>query len=174
MDEEGPGEGVEAERQAADMELEAAVPEGSAMDSDEGIMGALAKGKQDGTGARGNKTPMGAMDARMKAAVQIGIKQERARAAGVNEAQREVRGVLGDVYGLDSAGAIYREALNQVGVDVAALPKGAERAAWQGYKIAAGAAAGVRPQAEMALDSKGVSDTQARLAGHLAKISVKG
>lgn len=139
----------------------------------------LPTSNQEGTGARGNPTPTGAMDSRnvramVAKAVQDGVKQERARAQAVATAQREVRGVLGDVYGMDSAGAIYREALKHVGVDVAQLPKGTESTAWQAYKVAAGAAAGVRPASEHAMDSKAIESAQSGILGHLSRISVKG
>jgi hypothetical protein len=75
---------------------------------------------------------------------------------------------------MDSASAIYREALAQVGMDVKSIAKGAERAAWDAYKLAAGRAAGARAQSEMAMDSKAVEASQSRVLGHLSRISVKG
>jgi len=134
---------------------------------------------QEGTPARGNATPHGAMDAKsvrtaINNAVAAALKTERARAAAVERAKHDVQGVLGPVHGMDSASAIYREALAQVGMDVASIAKGAERAAWDAYKLAAGRAAGVRAQADMALDSKTVEASQSRVLGHLSRISVKG
>lgn len=128
--------------------------------------------EQEGTGARGEKTPIGAMDAKtVNRMIENARKDERARMARVEEARREVRGVLGEVYGMDSANKIYREALKQVGVDVSQVAKGAEQVAWNAFKVARGAAAGARPRAQMAMDGK--SDAPAWL-GALNKISVKG
>lgn len=129
---------------------------------------------QEGNPARGNPTPHGAMDAKsVKALVANAVKAERDRSAAVSEAQRATRGVLGDVV-MDSASAIYREALMTVGVDVSDIAKGQEKMAWQTYKTMAGRAAGVRP--ELAMDSKsGDANPQAAgLFAHLNKISVKG
>lgn len=128
--------------------------------------------EQEGTPARGERTPIGAMDAKtVNRMIENARKDERARMARVEEARREVRGVLGEVYGMDSANKIYREALKQVGVDVSQVAKGAEQVAWNAFKVARGAAAGARPKAQMAMDGK--SDAPAWL-GALNKISVKG
>lgn len=132
---------------------------------------------QDGTPARGNPTPHGAMDAKgVQALVSAAVKAERTRAAAVQEARRSVQGVLGDV-AMDDAGAIYREALAQVGVDISQIGKGAERVAWDAYKVAAGTAAGVRraPAATHAADGKGDgADATPAYMKHLDNISVKG
>lgn len=176
MDEGGEPSGeVPAElesKEGASITLEPAVKgehEG-AMDED----GPPLPDNQEGTPARGNSTPVGAMDGKsVQTVVQAAVAAERKRAQAVEQAKRDVRGVLGDVYAMDSASAIYREALKQVGVDVAAIGKGAERTAWEAYKIAAGTAAGVRRQsAEMAMDSKG--DGVPSYMKHLQNISVKG
>jgi len=177
---------LETEREGAmdDMSLEPAV-EGEhegAMDEGEEQQGEYPMPKQagqEGTPARGMATPHGAMDRKsvkmaMDAAVAKAIKQERERAVRVEEARREVRGMLGEVYGMDSARQIYREALRVAGVDVKQIEKGTERAAWQAYKLAAGAVAGARPKHEMALDSKTVEASQKHVLGLLSKISVKG
>lgn len=183
---------LESEReQAKDFSLTPAVTgsreggekeESGAMDAGEEQEGEYPMPKQsgqEGTPARGETTPHGAMDARsvklaMDNAVSKAIKQERDRAAGVEHAKREVRGILGEVYGMDSAGAIYREALRVAGLDIEQIAKGSEGAAWQAFKLARGAVAGARPKSEMALDSKAVDAAQSRVLGHLAKISVKG
>jgi len=154
----------------------------SAMDEGENQEGAYPMPKQaaqEGTPARGMATPHGAMDAKsvkrtVDAAVAVALKNERTRAANVERAKRDVQGVLGPVHGMDSASAIYREALAQVGMDVKSIGKGAERAAWDAYKLAASRAAGARHQSEMAMDSKAVEATQSSILGHLSRISVKG
>ena len=130
---------------------------------------------QEGTPARGGPTPHGAMDSKsVKLMVDNAVKQERARAALVEQAKRDVRGVLGDVIGMDSAGDIYREALRHRGVDVSRIAKGTEAVAWQSHVIAAGAAAGVRQHvAEHALDGKESAKLPAFMQ-HLSNISVKG
>lgn len=164
---------------AMDFDLESAVSgHESAMPADDNEGGDYPMPKQasqEGTTARGNATPHGAMDARsVKAVVAAAVKNERARAAGVERAKRDVQGVLGPVYGMDSAEAIYREALKHQGVDVASVAKGSAHVAWQAYTQGAAAAAGVRPKHEMALDSKTVEASQNVVLGHLARISVKG
>lgn len=134
---------------------------------------------QEGTPARGSPTPHGAMDAKgVQAVVAAAVKAERSRAASVQEARRSVQGVLGDV-AMDDAGAIYREALSQVGVDVSQIGKGAERVAWDAYKTAAAHAAGVRrsaPAATHASDGKGSGGDASTPSymKHVDKISVRG
>lgn len=191
-----PPEGKEAEPKhtgAEDFELDPAVREG-AMDEEEGGEEEEAEGamdeeggsypmpkqaSQNGTPARGEKTPIGAMDAasvrkHTAAAVEAAVKRERQRALNVERAKRDTRGVLGEVYGMDSAAAIYREALAAVGIDPAGVPKGMARIAWQTHVQTAGRAAGVRSQANMAMDSSGVEKTQAGILAHLSRIAVKG
>lgn len=150
----------------------------SAMDG-EGCYPLPKQASQEGTGARGMATPHGAMDARtvkrlIADNVAAAVKSERARAARVEQAKRDVQGVLGPVHGMDSAPKIYREALAQVGMDVSQIAKGSERAAWDAYKLASGRAAGARMQSEMAMDSKAVKEQQSVVLGHLSRISVKG
>jgi hypothetical protein len=131
---------------------------------------------QDGTGARGESTPTGAMDARtvktVQSAVDAALKRERARVSELDAAKREVRSVLGEVYGMDSACDVYRAALEMKGVT--GVAKGAEKAAWQGYISGAAGARGARSRPEMALDSDTVKQNQSGILGHLSKISVKG
>jgi len=183
---------VEKEPKAEDGELEAAVPgakdeaeeeesvEG-AMDEDDGkgTYPMPKQAEQEGTTARGEKTPIGAMDAAgiakyTAAAVEKAVKAERQRAASVERAKRDTRGVLGEVYGMDSAAAIYREALAAVGIDPATVPKGMARVAWETHVKTAGRAAGVRAGTTMAMDAAGVEKTQAGILAHLNKITVKG
>lgn len=132
--------------------------------------------EQEGTPARGERTPHGAMDARtvrrmIDKAVADGRADERARMARVDQARRDVRGVLGDVYGMDSANKIYREALKQVGADTSKMAKGTEQAAWEAYKAGQLARVGIR-RPDMAMDSKGAKAPSWVAA--LDKISVKG
>ena len=190
MDGEEPGEHDDMSQKpnvnegAMDFELEPAVrgEHEGAMDEGEEQEGEYPMPKQasqEGTPARGGATPHGAMDARtvrklIDKHVEQAVKDERTRAARVDQAKRDTRGVLGEVYGMDSARQIYREALKQQGVDVSTIAKGTEQAAWTAYMQGAAAAAGVRPKSEMALDSNAVKATQNAVLGHLAKISVKG
>lgn len=161
---------------AVEGEHEGAMDEGEEQDGDYPLP---KQAGQEGTPARGGNTPHGAMDARavrtaIDTAVEQAVKKERDRAARVEQAKRDVRGVLGEVYGMDSARDIYREALKQVGMDVKSIAKGSERAAWDAYKLAAGVAAGARPQSEMAMDKKMIDATRSSVLGHLSRISVKG
>ena len=167
-----------------DMDLEPATKEitltSGAMDEDDGTGNSPMpkQAPQEGTTARGGMTPTGAMDAKtVKRSIEQAVLNERTRAANVAEAQREVRSILGDVYGMDNAGAIYREALAHVGVDVAGIAKGSEKAAWQAFKAVRGAAVNAtagRVRTEMAMDSKEVESNQSAILAHLNKISVKG
>jgi hypothetical protein len=165
MDEESDGEGEEME---------------GAMDEEgEGDYPVPSQSAQNGTPARGEKTPHGAMDAKSVRtyAAQVAadaVARERRRAQAVEQAKRDTRGVLGDVYGMDSAGAIYREALKAVGQDVTQIPKGMARVAWNTHVAVAARTAGVRPQSEMALDAAGVEKQQAGVLAHLSRIKVKG
>jgi uncharacterized protein len=149
--------------------------EGEGAMDEEGEYPVPAQSKQEGDTARGEPTPHGAMDANSirkhtAAAVDAAVKRERVRAQNVERAKRDVRGVLGEVYGMDSARAIYREALAAVGQDVAAIPKGMERVAWNTHVNAAARTAGARPRSEMAMDSAGVEKTQAGILASLSKI----
>lgn len=72
-----------------------------------------------------------AMDAKIGAAVNAAVEAERKRAAGVAAAKQACRGDLGDMIAMDDAGEIYRAALKQRGVDVSAIPAGAEQATYQ-------------------------------------------
>lgn len=77
-----------------------------------------------------------AMDAAsVQAVVAAAVKAERERARAVESAKRDTRHVLGDTIAMDSAGDIYRAALEQSGVDVSAIAAGAEQIAWQAYNV---------------------------------------
>jgi hypothetical protein len=167
-------EGAEDEADEPVDEGEGAMDEGAG----EGDYPMPRQAAQEGTPARGNATPHGAMDAATvrkvtQAAVAAAVQKERKRAADVERAKRETRGVLGDVYGMDSAAAIYREALAAVGIDPATVPKGMARVAWNTHVQTAARTAGARP-ASLAMDAVGVEKTQATLLAHLNKIAVKG
>lgn len=163
-------EGAKDEAEEDDGEAEGAMDE-------EGEYPMPKQAEQEGTPARGNKTI--AMDAasirkHTAAAVADAVKRERVRAQNVERAKRDVRGVLGEVYGMDSAAAIYREALQAVGIDPATVPKGMARVAWNTHVATAARTAGVRSHSEMAMDSAGVEKTQAGILAHLNRIAVKG
>lgn len=135
--------------------------------------------EQEGTPARGEKTPIAAMDSKtVRSLVQTAVDNERKRAASVEQAKRDVRGVLGDVIGMDSAGDIYREALTQAGMDVSSLAKGQEKMAWQAYASATAQAAGARPRtgsATHAMDGAGgQKPAEPAYMASLRKIAVKG
>jgi len=138
------------------------------------------KDAQEGNGARGEKTPHGAMDAKsvataIDAAVTTAVAAERKRASAIETATRDVRDVLGEVYGMDSADAIYRAALEQAGVDLADIPAGSEKVAFTAYKAATAKAA--RPSG-YALDSAAANTektgNQTNITSLLNRISVKG
>lgn len=130
----------------------------------------------EGYAARGEAPPFGAMDAKsVKTAIETAVANERKRAAAVEEAKRDVRYVLGGDIALDSASQIYREALTQIGVDVAQVAKGSERAAWQAANAASVAAAhGRTVQPAHAMDSAGANEAASRIDANLAKIKVRG
>lgn len=73
-----------------------------------------------------------AMDAKtVQALIDAAVRDERARAKSLDEAKRACRGELGDMIAMDSAADIYRAALKERGVDVASIPAGTEKAAYQ-------------------------------------------
>jgi hypothetical protein len=185
------GEGVQPSgtpEGAQDFELELGAQGTGAGEGGAGHEGAMDEDEletsgsgQEGTPARGNPTPHGAMDAKsVRTLVAAAAKRERESMRALAEAAREVRGVLGDVdvFAFDSAGAVYREALGAVGVDVAAIGKGAEKTAWQAFRVATATAAGARMPgaATHAMDGRGAvaNETASRLAALANKISVKG
>ena len=89
-----------------------------------------------------------AMDAKsVQAVVDAAVQAERKRAEAVTAAKQACRGDLGDMIAMDDAGEIYRAALKQRGVDVSAIPAGAEQATYQAIQSVS------RPQASYAHDS---------------------
>jgi hypothetical protein len=56
------------------------------------------------------------MDAAIKAGVSAGIAAERAAWEALAKAKDDVRPIVGDVYGMDSAAKVYKYALDQRGV----------------------------------------------------------
>lgn len=82
---------------------------------------------------RGEEVAMDA--ASVRAVVAAAVQAERERARAVESAKRDTRHVLGDTIAMDSAGEIYRAALEQSGVDVTAIAAGAEQIAWQAYNV---------------------------------------
>lgn len=134
------------------------------------------EGEQEGTPARGEPTPHGAMDANtVNALVSAAVKKERQRNEAIQTAKRDVAPVLGDVdgYAFDSADGIYREALKAVGVDLHAISAGTERAAWSAYRAATSQ---VRAPA-YAQDSNSAgagAANQKHLASLVSRIAVKG
>lgn len=172
---------------AKDMELEEPYKEpGGAADSElqgneSGETVPVPEKDDDGTPARGaTETPpvvTGAMDAKsVNAAVQAALKVERARVAELSQAKESVRYVLGGDLAFDSAADVYRAALVQAGVAESDIPKGGEKAAWQGYSIASARARGAAPAAlvELANDSAMKSQTATHLSGLASKIRVQG
>ena len=148
-------------------------------DDGEGVSPVPAQAGQKGTPARGEPTPTGAMDAKSvqryaQSVAAAAVKRERERSKAVAQARHDVRGVLGDVYAMDSAGAIYRAALEAVGIDPKDVPKGMARTAWQTYTQTAQRAAGVRPKSEMAMDADAIGKHQSSVLAHLSRISIKG
>lgn len=111
-----------------------------------------------------------AMDAKaVQAVVDAAVKAERARASATEAAKRATRHVLGDMIAMDSAGDIYRAALKQSGVDVAAIAEGHEQTAWTAY-TAAGAS-----RAALANDSRLTPDNKtAPFDASLARIRLAG
>lgn len=134
-------------------------------------------GSQEGTGARGNKTPHGAMDAAsVSAVVDAAVKAERERGRAVEEAKQATRHVLGDVYGLDDAGDIYLQALKHKGVDLTHITKETAKVAWTAFESAT---AQVHRAPAYAQDRSGASNdasaaTGKNLADLASRISVKG
>lgn len=161
------------------LRLTPAVPKEGSMAEDEGEGDpTLPASNQEGTPARGGPTPIGAMDAKsVNSLIDAAVRADRAARAAIDQAKRDVSGTLGAVIALDDAGEIYREALQQVGVDVSGIGKGVEKVAWDAYRTARGAALGVRQngaQTEYAQDGKGGKDNAPAYMTHVNKISVRG
>jgi hypothetical protein len=118
------------------------------------------------------------MDAKsVNSLIDAAVRADRAARAAIDQAKRDVSGTLGAVIALDDAGEIYREALQQVGVDVSGIGKGVEKVAWDAYRQARGAALGVRQggaQTEYAQDGNGGKDSAPAYMAHVNKISVRG
>lgn len=96
-----------------------------------------------------------AMDAAIKAAVDAAVTLEREKAKAAAVAKQACRGDLGDMIAMDDAGEIYRAALKQRGVDVSAIPAGAEQATYQAIQSVG------RPQPSYAHDSNTGADKPA-------------
>lgn len=96
-----------------------------------------------------------AMDAAIKAAIDAAVTLEREKAKAAAVAKQACRGDLGDMIAMDDAGEIYRAALKQRGVDVSAIPAGAEQATYQAIQSVG------RPQPSYAHDSNTGADKPA-------------
>lgn len=174
---------------AADFDLEPAVKkEGSLQEGadDEELNGEesgetvdVPAATQGGTAARGDKpatSVIGAMDAKtVGRLVDRAVLAERKRVAELGVAKEEVRYVLGDV-AMDSAADVYRAALIQSGVPEADIPKGGEKAAWQGFRTASAVARGGMPPgaSHLANDAAHKQNNTAHLSALVSRISVKG
>ena len=166
---------TEDKKRAHDEEMKARGAEDKRREAYDAEFEPIEVGSQEGTPARGEKTPHGAMDAKsVSVVVEAAVLAERTRATAAETARRDVRDVLGDVYGLDNAGDIYLAALKEKGVDVTAIAKETAHIAWNAYRAATVSA---RP-AGYAMDANAGNDAatanQKSLLGHLSKISVKG
>lgn len=188
----GKTDGEEPDEKADDMELEPGAQmagEKRAEDGDmnEGMMTGekddAPPARVDGTGTRGGQSiepVIGAMDAKtvkaVNTAVDRAIRAERARVEALSVAKEEVRYVLGADLAYDSAADVYRAALVQSGVRDADIPKGSEKTAWQGFRIANAAGRGAvgREAVELANDSALKNQAQDRLLQYTSKIRVQG
>lgn len=168
---------------AQDMELDETVPNSGGLNrsddvdplAEPGETALPAQARQEGTTARGGDTPRVAMDAAtVDKRVAAAVAAERRRHAEVEEAKRAVRGVLGDVYGMDNAGQIYREALKAQGIDTSGIARGMAKLAWQSHVNAVGQSRGVRSQADMAMDADAIGKTQKDLLAKLGGIKTLG
>lgn len=172
-EEDGEGE------QARDMELEpvarvsGGLVKGEAEDGDEDAEADLPESEQEGTPARGGKTPLAAMDAK----IQRAVAQERRRAAAVRQAEQDVAPYVGQVHGMDSAADIYRLALEQAGIDMRQVAKGTEKVAFNAMRAAQAAArggnVGMSHSGAHALDSKAKDAARDALLANLQRIRVR-
>lgn len=83
-----------------------------------------------------------AMDAKsvqaaVAAAVDVAVAEANRKRDALETAKRVCRGDLGDMIAMDNAGDIYRAALKTRGVDVDAIPAGAEQATYQAIQSVA-------------------------------------
>jgi len=168
---------------AMDLELQETVPNSGGLNASDDVDPLAAPGetelprqaRQEGTTARGNASPVGAMDAAtVQRHVASAVAAERRRAHEVDEAKRAVRGVLGDVYGMDNAGQIYREALKAQGIDTSGIPRGMAKLAWQSHVQTVTQSRGARSQSDMAMDADAIGQTQKDLLATLGSIKTLG
>ncbi len=97
-----------------------------------------------------DKDDKAAMDAAIAAAVSKAKAEVRAEMNALAEAQRVVRPVVGDVFGMDSASAVYKHALTEMGVDLKGVPDAAFPAM---FKLAADKRSAPKP---MGMDAASV------------------
>lgn len=108
-----------------------------------------------------------AMDSKIKSAVDAAVAATNKARDELERAKASTRSVLGDVIAMDSAPAIYRAALEQVGMDVSGIGAGAEGIAWNAYQAARGIAGPVH-----AMDR--ASDKSSDWTPNLSNIRVRG
>jgi hypothetical protein len=85
-----------------------------------------------------------AMDAKITAAVSAAVTATNKARDDLDNAKRAVRPVLGDTIAMDSASAVYRAALLQVGIPDKDIAAGTEHIAWQAYQTGTGGASPTR------------------------------
>ncbi len=163
---------ADIESRLAAVETKDTTPALELTDTDEDGEAEIVATDEDGEAKRGDKDddkdkPPVAMDAKsVRAVVDAAVKAERARADAVARAKQATRVVLGDMIAMDSASDIYRAALKERGVDVSAIPAGAEQAAWTAIQ----SVAAPRREAALANDSKAAG----KPAFDLSHIRIKG
>jgi hypothetical protein len=117
-------------------------------------------------GEKANRERDLAMDAAISKAKAETRAETIAAMNALSEAQRVVRPLVGDVFGMDSADAVYAHALKQMGVDIAGVDSSAFPAM---LKLASKPSA---PASRIAMDSASVTSFSARFPG--ASRIVKG
>jgi hypothetical protein len=85
-----------------------------------------------------------AMDAKINAAVTAAVTATNKARDDLDTAKRAVRPVLGDTIAMDSANAVYRAALLQVGIPDKDIAPGTEHIAWRAYQTGNGGASTTR------------------------------
>lgn len=119
---------------------------------------------QEGAEEDDKKEDKAAMDAAIAQAKRDTEASVIARLNAARQAERDVRPFVGDVFGMDSAEAIYKFALDKIGVDT----KGVHPSAYPALlKLAP--VPGSQPRARMALDAAGAKSFNERFP-HAARI----
>jgi hypothetical protein len=130
-------EGEETQAEAEDAEGEETKAEAEAEDAE----GEETEGEETKAKAEAKAMDAASVSALVAEQVAKAVDAERKAAKAIRDAEADCRHVIGDVRGFDSADKVYLAALQQIGVNVSAIPPSAAKVAWQAANAARGTAA---------------------------------